>query len=64
MSDTIKFTEESIKEYLDDNIKFWRSKQNIKIMTPKEVELKQMAPCYIDAYQSVRISLFGELLPK
>ncbi len=50
---TVPFTEEEVKGYLDKNIVYWRK------CAPTE-----MRASYIDAYQSVRVSLFGELLPK
>ena len=57
---TVPLEEESIKEYLDNAIIHWRGlKKKVK---NKEEEL--MAICYIDAYQSVRVSLFERLLPK
>ncbi len=55
---TIPFTKESVKKYLDECIVFWRTK--------RESSGKQTAKydeCYIDAYQSVRASLFDETLP-
>ncbi len=58
MIDTVPFDKENVKKYLDDCIRLWRkSKKNA---ASGEDEL--MAMCYIDAYQSVRISLFGETL--
>ena len=59
---TIEFTEEAIRDHLDNCIRLWRSHRNKEDGSEREMELKQMAPYYIDAYQSVRISLFGELL--
>lgn len=56
MPDTVEFTEEAVKEYLDRNIRHWRSQRD-------SISEAQMALYYIDAYQSVRISLFGETLP-
>lgn len=53
--ETIKFEEAAVKEYLDNAITFWRIK--------RDNENEPLAPAYIDAFQSVRISLFGELLP-
>lgn len=50
------FTEEQVKEYLDKCIRFWRKK--------RDEENSEIAKYYIDAYQSVRISLFNELLPQ
>jgi hypothetical protein len=48
--DTIEFTKEDIKEYLDNCIVYWRNaKEDYSIY-------------YVDAFQSVRFSLFGELL--
>ena len=55
---TVEFTEEAVKEYLDTCIKKWRSTD------PTELQEFQMRAHYVDAYQSVRVSIFGELLPK
>lgn len=52
---TVKFEKEEVKKYLDECITFWRKQRD-------EGETEK-APCYIDAYQSVRMSLFGETLP-
>ena len=46
------------KKYLDDMIIFWRKERDNKYSTNKEY-----AKYYIDAFQSVRNSFFGELLP-
>ena len=65
--------EDEIKKYLDNVITHWRSrKKKYEDMIEKEPDVctdmtKQfeeilMASCYIDAYQRVRVSLFGELL--
>jgi len=53
MPDTIQFTQEAIRTYLDRCIEFWRKKKNAGNF---------IAMSYIDAYQSVRTSLFGETL--
>ena len=59
----IPFDEDNVKQYLDSAIKLWRiNLQNAKEFKNTEEEL--VASCYIDAYQSMRISIFGELLPK
>lgn len=50
----IPFTEEEVKKYLDNCIRFWRERRN--------AEKDKLAGYYIDAYQSVRISIFGKLL--
>lgn len=54
MAETIEFTTHKVKEYSDRQISFWRKERD-----EKESEI---AKYYIDAYQSVRNSLFGELL--
>lgn len=57
MGKTVEFTEEKVKEYLDDRIRRWR-----KIKENNKHELNYMAFYYIDAYRGIRESLFGELL--
>lgn len=60
---TIPLGEETIKEYLDGAIRKWRRKRD----NPKigNARLSRLIPsCYIDAFQSVRTSLFGETLPE
>lgn len=54
MIDTIKFNPDKVKRYLDSCINFWRKE--------RDEEGSLIAKYYIDAYQSVRNSLFGELL--
>lgn len=51
---TIPFKKKEIKGYLDRCISFWRKKRE---------EGDPMALYYIDAFQSVRTTLFGETLP-
>lgn len=50
-SEVISLDENNVKAYLDKCIEHWRNS-----------DLKEKA-CYIDAFQSVRMSLFGKLLP-
>lgn len=50
---------EKIKEYLDACIRFWR--KNRDDLGQKEFEERKCI-CYIDAFQSVRYSIFEELL--
>ena len=50
----VAFTEDAVKEYLDNCITHWRNNA-----PPSE-----MRSHYVDAFQSVRTSLFGELLPQ
>ena len=65
-----------IKEYLDNAITKWRKQKKDSEDAMKNIlntewlgmsgqyeEEILMASCYIDAFQSVRVSLFGELLP-
>lgn len=51
---TIDFVEKDVKHYLDACIRVWRTKRE---------NGDKIAIYYIDAYQSVRVSLFGSLLP-
>lgn len=55
----VDFTKESVKEYLDNAIRSWR-----KILKDKDHPDNDIAIYYCDAFQSVRMSLFGELLPQ
>jgi hypothetical protein len=57
MNETIPFVEKDVKEYLDRAITRWRT------FPGYELASKEMASHYVDAFQSVRMSLFGELLP-
>ena len=50
--------EEPIKEYLDSAIRHWR-----KILKDNKHPQNEIAIYYCDAFQSVRNTLFGELLP-
>jgi len=54
----IGFTKKEVKEYLDGCIRYWRKQRDEK------GKYSEIAVYYIDAFQSVRTSLFGELLPK
>jgi hypothetical protein len=60
---TVPFTEKDVKAYLDECIVFWRQKRDVNLGADKIPEFN-MAVCYIDAFQSMRMSLFGELLPQ
>lgn len=67
---TIPLTEKAIKAYLDNAIRRWRKRYDAaKPVTAADIPTSEridaaIASCYIDAFQSVRTSLFGELLPK
>lgn len=51
----LKMDAETMLKYLDEAIEYWRDKRD-------DSEEYEFAHCYIDAFQSVRVSLFGELL--
>lgn len=57
---TVQFTEKDVKAYLDECVVFWRKKRDNPLI--KEQSRIRMAEHYVDAFQSVRMSLFGELL--
>ncbi len=59
----VEFTEEAVKGYLDNAIVFWRKRRDEAPQTAAGIKLNLMAEHYIDAYQSVRVSLFGDTLP-
>ncbi|MFB5761138.1 hypothetical protein [Paenibacillus medicaginis] len=50
---------EEFKDYLDGAIRKWRMN---KASATDEWD-EHTAACYIDAFQSVRVSVFGETLP-
>lgn len=56
-SKTIRFTKQNVKNYIDECILFWR-----KVRDNENDPNSMFAVYYIDAYQSVRVSLFGRLL--
>lgn len=49
---------EKLRAYLDDAINEWRKVKQQAIT----YQQSSQAECYIDAYQSVRLSILGELL--
>ena len=62
---TVPFTEKDVKVYLDNAIRNWRQTRDVPdLLDGDNVKEYVMACHYIDAFQSVRMSLFGELLPK
>jgi len=52
-------TDKEIRQYLDQVITIWRERRQ----RSQDDDYLMMCKCYIDAYQSVRQTLFGELLP-
>ena len=57
----VLFNEKDVKAYLDRAIRSWRDK---KVKIKGDVEEELVCACYIDAFQSMRMSLFGETLPE
>ena len=57
---TVPFTVTDVKAYLDRAIRAWRIKRDDH---KNGLEDRGIAVYYIDAYQSIRTSLFGETLP-
>lgn len=58
-SSTIPFTKKAVRDYLDKSITYWRARRD---SSRSEVDT-EISTNYVDAFQSVRNSLFGELLP-
>jgi hypothetical protein len=55
---TVPFDVDSVKAFLDTAITRWR-----KLRESNDQFMANISPYYIDAYQSIRTSLFGETLP-
>ena len=51
-------------EHIDSCIRYWRRRRNRALLLENGQPDYEMAVHYIDAYQSMRTSLFGELLPE
>ena len=71
MKEPIEFTRESIKEYLDNCIYHWKDKKNKAMIerSNKDSKFKSLesteelrAIHYIEAFQDVRLEIFGEKL--
>jgi hypothetical protein len=62
MPETVEFTEPAVKEFLDACIRHWRDELGKAKRERMKHKIAQ-AECYVDAYQSVRTSLFRETLP-
>lgn len=56
----IPFTPEAVIEHLDMLIEFWRNQRKRKTVD-KGSEDELVALCYVDAFQSIRKNLFGEV---
>ena len=57
----VEFTREAVQQYLDDSIGYWRMQRRWPQMH-RGINTIQ-ARHYVDAFQSMRMSLFGEALP-
>lgn len=57
--DVIKFTPEVVKKYIDNAIRHWRKERTHTRQENKILECL----IYVEAFQSVRLALFGEELP-
>jgi hypothetical protein len=58
----VALTREAITEYLDGAIRFSRRCRDDPAARPEGTSERDFV-CYVDAFQSVRTSLFGETLP-
>lgn len=62
----VPFTEEAVKAHLDGCIRFWRERIDRDAADEdvlRRTLAQSLAQAYLDAFQSVRTSLFGETLP-
>lgn len=59
--ETIAFEPDAVRDWIDSCIRLWRRKRDEA--RTGSVEDMEMAEHYVDAYQSMRTSLFGETLP-
>lgn len=62
MSERIPFTEIDVAAYLDRMITHWR-KNKVMSESGGDEAGAHTASCYIDAFQSARVSILGSLLP-
>ena len=58
-TNTVPFQKEDVTSYLDSCVNHWRTLRD----TTNDPQQKHDAVIYIDAFQSVRISLTGKLCP-
>lgn len=61
MSEKLPFTKEAILTHLDKCIEYWRKESDSNSNGEKTSLSINEIRCYIDAYQSLRTSIFGEL---
>ncbi len=63
---TVPFTPDAVKKYLHQAVAKWRLIRDHaleKIPAEDRDDFAAMAPYYIDAFQSMHVSLFGTLVP-
>lgn len=60
---TINFNRKEVRAYCDRLIEHWRETRHRAAGKGNEEDIL-IADCYIDAYQSLRISFFGQSLLK
>jgi len=69
--DIVKFDKKSVLVYVNSVILNWRNRKQENIDAHMEKRISEdefmekdlIASCYVDAFQSMRISLFGKTLP-
>ena len=61
MDSLIPFEKAAIKEYLDKEILYWRRRLEERTLTESETLLCNSS---MDAYQKMRLNLFGAFLPE
>lgn len=60
---TIPFEKDSVLKYIDKCIDYWRNQMSL-IQSERDSDIfTNQCACYVDAYQSMRTSLFGSLKP-
>ena len=55
----VPLTQEGLTEYLDACVRSWRQRRD----SAESAAERDMAAYYVDAFQSMRISVLGSLLP-
>jgi hypothetical protein len=59
---SVPFTREAVSSHLDDMIRAWRRIRDGERTSGVTPEIRELAPAYIDAFQSIRRNLFGSAL--
>lgn len=61
-TETVPLTKEGVAQYLDGAIRSWRANRNRESGPEGDAVQRVMAEHYVDAFQSMRSSLLGEIL--